>query len=141
MNKSIFYFKVASGFLLLLGALHTFFDQFSRLVNKEEMSRTNVFNEMSNYQIQLFGTHTLYEFYSGFSIAMGMLLMGYGLLNLIVVKHIIPNQMYRITILNVMVCLIMLIISSTYFHLLANFMLLISLVGYGVSYQKGRVIV
>jgi hypothetical protein len=136
--KSNWAFKMASWFLLLLGALHTVFDQLSRWLNKEELAQSTVFSEMKTYQINLFGPHTLYEFYSGFSLAMGILLIGYGVLNLCVIKHIEPNKVYKLATPNLFLCLFMLFISIIYFHLLATGMIIISLIGYIVSFKLGR---
>jgi hypothetical protein len=136
--KSNWAFKTASWFLLLLGTLHTVFDQFNRWLNKGEIAQSTVFSEMKTYQINLFGPHTLYEFYSGFSLAMGILLIGYGALNLCVIKHIEPSKVYKLTIPNMLVCLFMLFTSIIYFHLLATGMIIISLIGYIVSFKLGR---
>lgn len=79
--------------------------------------RIEIVQEMKEFSISMLGTESnLYLFHEGFSLMMGILLIGYGFLNLAFMKEcIIPGK--QIIIINIAVSLITFVVSVKYFFI------------------------
>lgn len=85
--------------------------------------RVNIIQEMKNFSISIAGTRSnLYLFHEGFSLMMGVLLIGYGFLNLLLTDAwMIPGK--NIILINVTVSLIAFVISIKYFFMVPTILL------------------
>ena len=76
----------------------------------------------------------IFSFYTGFSLMMGLLLIGYGLINLLMLKN---NQQSRLPInmliLNIIISFFSVIISLKYFFLIPVVFTSIPFIGYSIS--------
>ncbi len=79
--------------------------------------RDKIIEEMKNFSISMSGSESnLYLFHEGFSLMMGVLLMGYGLLALSLTKaSFIPEK--QVVFINVIISLVALAISVKYFFI------------------------
>jgi len=79
--------------------------------------RAKIIQEMQNFSISMAGTESnLYLFHEGFSLMMGFLLMGYGLMNLSFIK-VIKTPPKSLIFINLVMSLIALAISINYFFI------------------------
>lgn len=123
-------YKIASVLFIALGILHIIAHLMGTL--NPDKSVLDIFNQMADYKIQLFGEHNLLKFHTGFSFMMGFLLSAFGFQNLMVANSINKKSLISILIITV----IALVLSIVYFHLLATTFVFISLVGYILTYKK-----
>jgi hypothetical protein len=79
--------------------------------------RTKIIQEMKSFSISMSGTESnLSLFHDGFSLMMGVLLIGYGLINLSLANaSMIPRK--QIILINVVVSLVSVVISIKYFFI------------------------
>lgn len=131
MNVNKISGTIASWSLMLVGLGHTITD----LTSPKTALQNDFILKMKAFPIEIAGTHSnIFSFHQGFSLMMGLLLFGYGLLNLLIVKNNqtsgIPNN---IVILNVIVCLISLILSIQYFFIVPIVFTAIAFLGYMIS--------
>lgn len=116
MNISLATYKIASWTLLVGGLLHSLGDLFS----PKTPEQNDLILQMKDITGQIFGTEfNVFSFFQGFSFMMGILLIGYGALNLLILKN---NQQLHlpsnILILNIIITLVGVIISIKYFFLI-----------------------
>jgi len=132
MKISLISYKIASWILVLGGALHSSGDLFAPATPE----RDELILRMKEITIQLFGaTFNAFSFFQGFSFMMGLLLIGYGVLNLLILKN---NQQAHlpsnILILNIIICLVGVIISIKYFFIIPILITGIPFLGFLISF-------
>ncbi len=123
-------YKIASISFIALGMLHITAHVIGNL--NPDKATIAILNQMANHKIQLFGEHSLLKFQTGFSLMMGFLLSAFGIQNLMVEDMV--NKKYLIS--TIIITAIALVLSITYFHLLATAFIFISLICYTLSYKK-----
>ena len=132
MKVSMMSYKIASWTLLLGGILHTVSD----LLSPETPEKNEIILQMKAFTGQVLGTEfNLFGFFQGFSFMMGLLLIGYGALNLLILKN--NQQAYlpsNILILNIIISLVSVIISIKYFFIIPAILTGIPLLGFLISF-------
>lgn len=123
-------YKIASISFIALGILHITAHVIGNL--NPDKATLAILYQMANHKIQLFGEHSLLKFQTGFSLMMGFLLSAFGIQNLLVAK--IMNKKHLIS--TIIITAIALVLSITYFHLLATAFIFSSLICYILSYKK-----
>jgi len=123
-------YKIASISFIALGILHITAHVIGNL--NPDKATLAILNQMANHKIQLFGEHSLLKFHTGFSLMMGFLLSAFGIQNLLVAR--IMNKKHLVS--TIIITAIALVLSVTYFHLLATAFIFISLICYILSYKK-----
>ncbi|AJW65118.1 hypothetical protein VO54_03692 [Elizabethkingia miricola] len=114
------YFKIGASAYMLLGALHLFY-QFSK--QKPTTNLMLTYTKMKETSFDFMGEHTLMQFYTGFSIMMGLMLFAFGF-QAFMIKQ--PNR--SVVIVNILISLTASILAVIYFHPLAySFLLCASL--------------
>ncbi len=132
MNITLKAYKVASWTLLLGGLLHTLSDLFA----PDTPERGEIILKMKELTGQALGTEfNMFLFFQGFSLMMGLLLMGYGALNILILKN---NQQTHppsnILILNLIIALVSTILCFKYFFIVPTLITGITLLGFTISY-------
>lgn len=125
-------FKIASWMLLLGGILHSLSD----LLSPETPERNEIILQMKAITSQVFGTKfSMFSFFQGFSLMMGLLLFGYGALNLLILKN---NQQAdipsNILILNIIITLVCVMLSVKYFFIVPIAITSIAFVGFLIAF-------
>lgn len=133
MKVTLTSFKIASWTLLIGGIIHTISD----LLSPETPEKNEIIAQMKSFTGQVLGNEfNLFGFFQGFSFTMGLLLFGYGALNLLILKNnqdaSIPSN---VLILNIIITLISVLISIKYFFILPTFLTALPLIGYVISYS------
>ncbi len=126
MNK-IGLYKAGSIAFILLGIAHL---SVSALGAPENPQLTQLLADMQNYKIEMFGSHSLLKFHTGFSLMMGFLLSSFGVQNLVLCDSIALNHKAQWT--TVIISAIALIIAIFYFHILAYGFILFSFICYSI---------
>lgn len=136
MNISMLSFKVASWTLVLGGFVHTISD----LLSPESPERTEIIMQMQAFTGQVMGTEfNLFSFHQGFSYMMGLLLVGYGGLNLLVLKNNSPDQLAaNIIIFNIIISFVSVILSIKYFFMIPALLTGIPCLGFFISYITSK---
>jgi hypothetical protein len=110
-RKTLIY--IAGGLMSMLGLLH--------LIAQIGMMQSNqmpaIMLDMEQFKIEMMGTHTLLKFHNGFSIMMGFLLCLFG--SFILITATIWLDVKSKLLFLIIMHAIMLIISISYFHVLA----------------------
>ncbi len=132
MKTSFVSYKIASWTLLLGGILHSLAD----LLSPETPAKNEIILQMKAFTGQVLGTQfNLWFFHQGFSLMMGLLLVGYGALNLLILKN---NQQAalpsNVLILNIVVSLLSVIIAIKYFFIIPVILTGIPLLGFLISF-------
>lgn len=132
MNVNKISSTIASWSLIFVGLGHTIID----LTSPKTTLQNDFILKMKAFPIEIAGSQTnIFSFHQGFSLMMGLLLFGYGLLNVLIFKNNqtsgIPNN---ILILNVIVCLISLILSIQYFFIVPIVFTALAFFGYMISF-------
>ena len=105
--------KLISGVLLIfLGFCH----QAVHLLFEMNPEKPQIVLDMINYKIEVIGTHSLFQFHTGFSLMTGHFLMCLGII-LLVLRNIIDDRLTDITF--ILIILSISVISVIYFHVLA----------------------
>jgi hypothetical protein len=123
--------KIASWSLIFVGVGHTITD----LTSPKTALQNDFIIKMKEFPIEVLGSETnIFSFHQGFSLMMGLLLFGYGLLNVLILRSnraipIPPN----IIILNIIVCLISLLLSIKYFFIVPILFTSIAFLGFTIS--------
>lgn len=123
------YFKSGAIAYMLLGSMHLFSHLLSG--NNLDPQMTKTLAEMKNTIINIIGEHTLWQFYEGFSLTMGFLLIAFGLQ-----AYMIDNPNKRIIITNIIITLVILVLTIKYFHLIASAFMLLALICFFISLKK-----
>ena len=106
-------YKIGSWSYILVGLAHLNWALFS----PDTAEKIEIIQTLKGISISVPGTESnLYLFHEGFSLMMGVLLLGYGLLNLSIIRKSKTIQKDKI-ILNIVVSLIALIISIKHFFI------------------------
>jgi len=80
MKITLISYKIAGWALVLGGILHSLSD----LLAPETPERNEIIRQMKEMTIQVLGSESnMFSFFQGFSFMMGLLLFGYGALNLL----------------------------------------------------------
>ena len=122
MNSLPMLYKAGCWSFILVGIGHIVT---SRLIPSTP-ERDKMVEEMKNFSISLSGSESnLYLFHEGFSLMMGVLLIGFGALNLSFLEaSATPRK--RVVLVAVIVSLISLVISINYFFIVPVLLLLIA---------------
>ncbi len=129
-------YKIASWTLLIGGLIHTISD----LLSPATPEKNAIISQMKAFTGQVLGTEfNLYGFFQGFSFMMGLFLIGYGAINLLILKnnqeaHIPSN----ILILNIIITLVSVMISIKYFFLIPVILVAIPFLGYLVAFITNK---
>ena len=123
--------KIASWSLILVGIGHTITD----LTSPKSETQIDFIQKMKEFPIEIMGTETnIFSFHQGFSLMMGLLLFGYGLLNILILRNnqasYIPTN---ILIINILICIISFVLSIKYFFIVPIVFTGISLLGFTIS--------
>ncbi|WP_027421362.1 LIC_13387 family protein [Crocinitomix catalasitica] len=123
--------KFASWALLLVGIGHTM----AVLTSPITEQQSNYIQQMKGFPIEMFGSNIdIYSFYQGFSLMMGLLLFGYGLINLMILSMPQVIKLPRnILILNVFVSLLSFVLSVQYFFTVPVIFTGIALTGFTIT--------
>lgn len=123
--------KMASWSLLLVGMGHTI----TYLTAPNTAEQDEIVRKMETFTFQMLGTKAnIFSFYQGFSLMMGLLLVGYGALNLLMLNnnkegHLPPN----ILSLNFIISLASVILSVKYFFIVPVVFTSIALFGFSIA--------
>lgn len=123
--------KIASWSLIFVGIGHTITD----LTSPKTESQNDFIIKMKEFPIEVLGSEiNIFSFHQGFSLMMGLLLFGYGLLNILIFRN---NQTSpiptNIIILNIIICVISFILSIKYFFIVPIVFTGIALLGFAIS--------
>ena len=123
--------KIASWSLIFVGIGHTITD----LTSPKTESQNDFIIKMKEFPIEILGRETnIFSFHQGFSLMMGLLLFGYGLLNILILRNnqasTIPTN---IVILNSIICVISFVLSIKYFFIVPIVFTGIALLGFAIS--------
>ena len=123
--------KIASWSLIFVGIGHTITD----LTSPKTESHNDFIIKMKEFPIEILGRETnIFSFHQGFSLMMGLLLFGYGLLNILILRNnqasTIPTN---IVILNSIICVISFVLSIKYFFIVPIVFTGIALLGFAIS--------
>ena len=131
MKTSLVSYKIASWSLLVIGFGHTI--TFLTAPNTSEQNE--LITTMKALNFNMLGVDAnIFSFYTGFSLMMGLLLIGYGVINLLMLKNNrqsrLPNN---ILILNIIISFFSVVISLKYFFIVPVIFTTIPLIGYLIS--------
>lgn len=124
------YFKLGGIACILLGVMHLIAHLSQGNVDPQ---MANTLAAMQNTIIRLMGEHTLLQFYNGFSLTMGFLLVAFGLQTIMIEK---PGS--RLALMNSGITVVLLFLCMKYFHILASAFMLIAFVCFIISFIKIR---
>lgn len=124
-------YKIASWTLVLGGILHTLSD----LLSPSTPERKEIILQMNQLTGEILGTSfSMFDFFQGFSLMMGLLLFGYGAINILILqnlqKEVVP---INIVALNVLITFICVVLSYKYFFVLPIVLTSIAFLGYTTS--------
>ncbi len=123
--------KIASWSLLLIGIGHTI----TYLTSTNTVEQDEIVRQMEMFTFQLLGAEAnVFSFYQGFSLMMGLLLFGYGALNLLILNTNKDDRLpVTILILNVFISLVSVILSVNYFFIVPVVFTSIALFGFSIA--------
>ena len=123
--------KIASWSLILVGIGHTITD----LTSTKSETQIDFIQKMKEFPIEIMGTETnIFSFHQGFSLMMGLLLFGYGLLNILILRNNQESSIpTNIIIFNIIICVISFVLSIKYFFIVPIVFTGISLLGFAIS--------
>jgi hypothetical protein len=132
MKNSKLSYKIASWVLMIGGVIHTTFS----LLTPKTPEQAEITLTMKNFTAQVLGSEiNIYDFHQGFSLMMGLLLFGYGAINLLILKN---NQLAplpsNIILLNVIITFIGTLLSIRFFFIIPILLTGIPFLGYLVSF-------
>ena len=118
MKRATLFFQIGAGCYFFVGVLHLG----AYFAIGEEMRRQPIFEAMQAFPIELFGQHNLLQFYTGFSLLMGVLPCAFGIQNFLVSKIDFsePYTFKRFILAATGTTLIVLFLTISYIHLLAT---------------------
>ena len=123
--------KIASWSLLLVGVGHTT----TYLTTPNTAAQDEIVRQMETFTFELLGTDAnIFYFYEGFSLMMGLLLFGYGVLNLFMLINNKEGSLHNnVLILNFIISLISVILSVKYFFIVPVVFTSIALFGFSIA--------
>lgn len=116
-------YKAGSICMIILGVLHTLYFIFA-VASKEPIIYDTLSGVTKKGVIWILGERSLLEYYNGYSLSMGLLLVSYGLLAMV------TKRTCKAVILSVIISFSALIISIVYFHVLAYTLMALSFIAY-----------
>jgi hypothetical protein len=126
------FYKISSWSFILVGIGHLI----GHLLSPKTSEQIEMLQTMKEFTIAMPGTETnLLLFYTGFSLMMGIMLLSYGVINLLLLKNIkqinwIDNQ---ILITNTLVSFMSLILAIKYFFIIPIVLMGIALTGFTLA--------
>jgi len=131
MKTSLVSYKIASWSFLVIGFGHTI----TYLTAPNTPEQNELITTMKALNFNMIGVDAnIFSFYTGFSLMMGLLLIGYGLINLLMLNN---NQQSRLPInmliLNIIISFFSVVISLKYFFLIPVIFTSIPFIGYSIS--------
>ena len=128
--------KIASSALIFVGIGHTITD----LTSPKTEAQNDFLLKMKEFTIEILGTETnIFSFHQGYSLMMGLLLFGYGLLNILISKNNKESGLpTNILVLNSIVCFASLLLSIRYFFVVPIVLTGIAFTGYTISLIKNK---
>lgn len=124
--KNLNYFKIGAFAYMLLGIMHLL-SQIS--TSGLSVNVLQVLEIMRKTSFDFMGQHSLMQFYTGFSVVMGVMLFAFGL-QAFVIKR--PNK--SAIVVNMAVSLIVSVLAIMYFHPLAYLFLLFATFCFTISF-------
>jgi hypothetical protein len=123
--------KIASWSLLLVGIGHTT----TYLTTPNTAAQDEIVRQMETFTFELLGTDAnIFYFYEGFSLMMGLLLFGYGALNLFMLTNNKEGSLHnKVLILNFIISLTSVILSVKYFFIVPVVFTSIALFGFSIA--------
>jgi hypothetical protein len=123
--------KIASWSLIFVGIGHTITD----LTSPKTESQNDFIIKMKEFPLEVLGSETnIFSFHQGFSLMMGLLLFGYGLLNILILRNNQESSIpTNIIIFNIIICVISFVLSIKYFFIVPIVFTGISLLGFAIS--------
>jgi len=123
--------KIAGWSLVFLGVGHTI----TYLTSPKTTLQNEFMTKMKEFSVEILGSKiSIFSFQEGFSLIMGLLLFGYGLLNIFILRNnkteFIP---INIVILNVVICLVSFLLSIKYFFIVPIVFTGIAFLGFTIS--------
>lgn len=136
MNYSKLAYKIASWSFIIVGIGHILTD----LLSPKTPQQNGFIETMKGFTIQLMGTETtIFSFYQGFSLMMGVLLFSYGLINLMILNNNKqPNLPTNILALNMIVSIICAVLSLLYFFIVPIALTSIAFLGFTLSFLRRK---
>jgi len=126
MNLSKISYKIASWSLILVGIGHTI----TTLLSSPTAVQKEFIVKMQNFSVDIFGSQTnIYSLHLGFSLMMGLLLFGYGLLSLQILKTQ-QNPTFSVLVLNILITLMAVIISQLLFFIIPVLFTSVAMIGF-----------
>ena len=136
MKKSTLYYKIGAWALIFLGVGHLF-AHVSLSMMPQTAEQMSMAEAMRQFQIHILGTETnLMNFHNGYSLMMGILVLSYGLINLLLVQynsHTSVN-LQTILILNSFLAMITCLLSIRLFFMLPIALSGIASVAFALAY-------
>lgn len=131
MNLNKISNKAASWALIIVGIGHTVTD----LTSPKTDLQLEFMTKMKAFPIEVMGTqNNIFSFHQGFSLMMGLLLLGYGLLNLLIIRNLKHLTLpVNILILNIIISAVSLILSVKYFFIVPIVLIGIAFIGFSIS--------
>ncbi|WP_107037936.1 LIC_13387 family protein [Brumimicrobium mesophilum] len=131
MKTALASYKTASWSLILVGIGHTLTD----LTSPKTEEQINFILQMKNFTFEILGSeNSIYSFHQGYSLMMGLLLFGYGLINLMISKNNQQKEIPKnILVLNIVISLTSLLLSVNYFFFVPIILISLALIGFSVS--------
>lgn len=131
MKISLVSYKIASWSLLIIGFGHTI----TYLTAPNTPEQNQLITTIKALNFDMLGVDAnIFSFYEGFSLMMGLLLIGYGLINILTLKNnkqsCLPTNML---ILNIIISFFSVVISLKYFFLIPVVFTSIPFIGYLIS--------
>jgi len=125
-------YKIASWTLLIGGIGHTA----AALTTPKTAELIELSVKMEEFTAHVLGMEiNMYDFHQGFSLMMGLLLVGYGALNVLILKNNKQNPLpSNIIILNIIITLISALLSLNYFFIIPILLTSIPFIGFLISF-------
>lgn len=123
--------KIASWSLIFVGIGHTI----TYLTSPKTVLQNNFIIKMKEFPIEVLGSETnIFSFHQGFSLMMELLLFGYGLLNILIMRNNQASSIpTNIIILNILICVISFVLSIKYFFIVPIICTGIAFLGFTIS--------
>jgi len=131
MKTSLVSYKIASWSLLLIGLGHTI----TYLTAPNTPEQNELIITMKGLNFNMLGVDAnILSFYDGFSLMMGLLLIGYGLMNILILRNSQQSHLpSNVMILNVVISFFSAVISLKYFFLIPVVFTSIPFIGFIIS--------
>lgn len=136
MNFSKISYKIGCWAFIVVGVGHIVTD----LLGPKTSKQMGYIQTMKDSTLSLLGTDTtVFSFYQGFSIMMGLLLTSYGLINLLIVKNNKESNVAKnIILLNILVASACVILSIKYFFIVPITLTGLAFIGFTLSLIQQR---